>query len=457
MWRRYINPRSTAFKILAPATALFSASTLYCYVFHVRRSYKRDPSYLNPVKDAIWDESNKTNFNYESALYNYINALKALQRKKDPLSEPYTRIELKIAQMFENLGMYEEAHSIYLEMLYRFFNALVTPSKIPDDERPDFLRKDLRILIKSLEINKDVELGKKNLLAHLLLAQEEVMSRSPELKKFFDDRKEMVGSDLKSNANLNLNALKDILNLKYFKTVVNDENIKLDDNGHMILDIEKKSSAWEPFKEEFFTARDLYTAFCLSSHDVGTALSCKMTTLEWMVMADMPPGQILLSQANVGSLLYLQAEKYEAEIEKLKERLHLNNEKITTLGEEFKKMSDDNIITKLRSLNKNKDTCLKMANECYDNIIEFSKKNRNLKYHMKDQLDPAISQAIALSTYGKGVLNLHDGVLSKAEKLLKDSITLAKETDFIELLKEAEGELERTNILKEKQIGSSNN
>lgn len=47
-----------------------------------------------------------------------------------------------------------------------------------------------------------------------------------------------------------------------------------------------------------------------------------------------------------------------------------------------------------------------------------------------------------------GVLSLHEGVLAKAEKLFKDSITMAKETDFNELLAEAEKELQKTNVLK---------
>lgn len=68
---------------------------------------------------------------------------------------------------------------------------------------------------------------------------------------------------------------------------------------------------------------------------------------------------------------------------------------------------------------------------------------------MKDQLDTAIPQAIALSTYGKGILNLHNGVLNKAERHLSDAISLAKETDFEELLKEAEGELKKAKDLKE--------
>lgn len=385
------------------------------------------------LRKGLWAESDKEHFDYQKAIKYYIEALDECQKVKvDPISDEYTGIELKVAEMYEKLNMFEEANGVYLELLYRYFDALKTPGKISEEKRPDMIRRDLRVLIKSLETNKDIGMGRRNLLSHLLLAQEEVLSRSPELKKFFENRKEKSRNLFQGKA----------LEASDFKTFVNEDTLKLNDEGYMILDLQKNTSAWEPFKEEFFTARDLYTAFCLSAKDIAAALSCKMTTVEWMVMADMPPGQILLSQANLGSLLYLQGENFEAEIYQLEEK----RKKDVSL------QADETMIKSLRNLHRNRDTCLQMASQCYDSVVQFAKRNNKLRFNMKDQLDPSVSQAIALSTYGMGVLNLHQGVLAKAEKLLKDSISMAKEIDFDELLKEAENELEKTAALKlEKQ------
>lgn len=376
------------------------------------------------LRKGLWAESDKEQFDYQKALKFYIEALNECQKLKvDPISDEYTGIELKVAEMYEKLNMLEEATGVYLEILYRYFDALHTPDRVPEDKRPEMIRRDLRVLIKSLETNKDVSVGKRNLLAHLLMAQEEVLSRSQELKEFFERRKEKSKSLFTGKA----------LEASDFKTFVNENTIELDDEGYMILNLQKNSSAWEPFKEEFFTARDLYTAFCLSSKDIAAALSCKMTTVEWMVMADMPPGQILLSQANLGSLLYLQGEKFEAEIDQLEKKRE----------EDPALQNAENVVKTLRHLHRNRDTCLEMATRCYDSVIQFAKKNSKLRFNMKDQLDPAVPQAIALSTYGMGVLNLHQGLLAKSEKLLKDSISMAREIDFQELLKEARNELEK--------------
>ena len=381
-------------------------------------------------KEAIWQESDRMDFNYKEALRRYIEALETCDRSHvEPLSDDYTRIELKIAEMYEKLNMVDEAQTLYQELLCRFFEALNVPGKVDESERGEVLRKDLRILIKSLEINKDIESGKKRLLQHLLLAQEEILSKSPELKEFFENRKKKLSMIKDVNKDPNDD----------FKTFVSEENIKIDDQGYMILDLEKNSSAWEPFKEEFFTSRDLYTAYCLSSKDIAAALSCKITSVEWMVMADMPPGQILLSQANLGSLFYLQAEKLEADLNQLEQKKSEESDQELDMG---------TYIKAVRFVRKNRDLCLERAQKCFDSVISFAKRNRKIRFHVKDQLDPSVAQSIALSTYGMGVLSLHEGVLVKAEKLFKDSITMAKETDFNELLAEAEKELEKTAILK---------
>lgn len=56
-------------------------------------------------KEAIWQESDRMDFNYKEALRRYIEALETCDRSHvEPLSDDYTRIELKIAEMYEKLA-----------------------------------------------------------------------------------------------------------------------------------------------------------------------------------------------------------------------------------------------------------------------------------------------------------------------------------------------------------------
>ncbi|CEP60957.1 uncharacterized protein LALA0_S02e03532g [Lachancea lanzarotensis] len=390
------------------------------------------------LRKALWEESDRKDHDYQAALKYYLEALQECDKLEvDPISDEYTGIELKVAEMYERLDMGDRAHDLYLEMLYRYFDALHSPGRVADNLRPHLIQKDLRVLIKSLEMNKDVQIGKRNLLAHLLLAQEEVLSRSPELKKYFDKRKERTAKLFRGDT-MAAQPLE-------FQNLVNEDNIKLNEESYMIVDLAKNSSAWEPFKEEFFTARDLYTAYCLSTQDITSALSCKLTTVEWMVMADMPPGQILLSQANLGSLLYLQGENFESRIHKLT----LQREQAANSSD------DDTMIRTLRQLHKNRDSCFEMAHKCYDSIIRFSKKNKKLRFNAKDLMDPSAAHAIALSIYGTGVISLHKRNWAKAERLLNESIALAEETNFQELLTEAHQELRKVAIAKEAAASKS--
>lgn len=436
------NDPSRWYLIIGMAALLTIGSGFYFDTFNekgtgILKDYKYDPKVSKYLKEAVWMESNKGNYNYSEALKYYAMALDEMPSHVSKLSDNYTRIELKVAEMLERLNMFDRSKDIYNEILNRFYLVLSDRSdmstKMSVNERAELIRKDLRILIKSLELNQDIQFGKRKLLAHLLLVQEEILLKSPELKEFFDRKRERTNKLLRGQS----------LTVDDFQTFINEDNIKLDkdDSGLMILDMDKNSSAWEPFKEELFVARDLYTAYCLSSKDIASALTCKMTTLEWMVMADMPPGQILLAQANLGSLFYLQVEKLNADIEQINLKIQENPDLL----------KDETIIKALRILNKNKRNCLKMTERCYDSILDFFNKNKRLRYHIKDQLDTSIPQAIALSTYGKGVLVLHDGSLAQAEGLLKDAITLAKEEDFKELINEANKELERVQTLRLEQ------
>ena len=239
------------------------------WVYYPHHNYPRSVAKI--LRKALWEESDKKNFNYQGALKFYIEALQECDKlEMDPLCDEYTGVQLKIAEMYEHLNFQKEANDVYWELVHRYYQALNTPGKVSENLRTTMVQKDLRVLIKALEQNQDLLYGKKVLLAHLLLAQEEILSRSPELKKYFDSRKQDV---IKSNGTDG----HDIIVIKQkFEPDEFLKSIKLDENGYMVLDLQKDSSAWEPLKDEFFTARDLYTAYCLSTKDILSALGLSL-------------------------------------------------------------------------------------------------------------------------------------------------------------------------------------
>ena len=73
------------------------------------------------------------------------------------------------------------------------------------------------------------------------------------------------------------------------------------------------------FKEDYIVIWDLYTETFLNKNNIEQVVEYKIVIIGWMVLTNMPPsGQILLSQANLGSLLYMKTEKIESTILQIK-------------------------------------------------------------------------------------------------------------------------------------------
>ncbi|KAH3899707.1 uncharacterized protein SCDLUD_003992 [Saccharomycodes ludwigii] len=408
------------------------------------------------LRKGLWEErdDNRDNNgmpNYQAALKYYLLALdKADEVGMSKISDDYTGIELKVAEMYEKLNMVDNASRIYLELSYRYYDCLRNGTyDIDEMEKPHYIQKDLRCVIKWLQFNMSsqphpevFQFAKGLLLSHLLLAEEELMAKSPEfplnnLTK--DDLQKQIEHKYSGTIN--------------FENMINEDNIFLDTDGYIALDLEQKSSyAWFPFKDEFFTARDLYSAMCLSTKDIASAVNYKLTTLKWMVLAGMAPGQIMLSQANLGSLLYLRGEEFEGKLNYLQK----HPESLNSTNTEG--VADDlNLTTTMRLYNKSKDECYKAAIECYEAIIKFTRNHSKLRFESNiNGLNPSVSQAIVLSTYGLGVVNLHLDHLPQAEKLLNDSLSMSKQIGFAELTTEAENELKKLQAIKaeKKQLES---
>ena len=117
------------------------------------------------------------------------------------------------------------------------------------NERVELIRKHLRILIKTLELKKDVDSSKKNLLAHLLLVQEEVLLKSSELEEFFDRKRKTANELLKGQ----------LLTVDEFQTLANGKNIKVDkyNNGLIILDMNKDSRVRGSFQRRIISCKGL--------------------------------------------------------------------------------------------------------------------------------------------------------------------------------------------------------
>ena len=145
------------------------------------------PSVAKILRKGLWAESDKGEKDYQLALKHYLEALEECRElRMDRLSDEYTGIQLKVGEMYERLGMLDDAAFVYNEIATLYLSVLkAAPDSVQGarvtgiDHRGHLIQKDLRIALKLVELNRENPLlSKAILITHLLIAQDLMMSRS---------------------------------------------------------------------------------------------------------------------------------------------------------------------------------------------------------------------------------------------------------------------------------------
>lgn len=361
------------------------------------------------LRKGLWAESDRGGHDYQKALEHYIEALELAQQEQlDPLSDEYTGIQLKIGQMYEQLSMSSDALMVYSEIAAAYLLALTTPGAVSVKERPHLIQKDLRVVLKSVQLNPtDAHMCKMLLMTHLLVAQEEVAKRSASVAK-------LIAMDSPKN------------NATSF--IPNEDPELLAPKPQVKVQLNRE--AWEPFRDELFNARELFTAICITTGDISTAARTATATTEWMINAECSPSEIMKSQTNLGSIMFLNAEAFADGVAR-SQRAGKNSDSEKDFNEKARKKS------------------LELAVKCYESVLEFSKQ-------LPTSLRRAegMEESIALATYGLGVVRLHNGDLITARNLLREARVRAKGAGFTDLVNNAEEELKKVRGYMDNQQAS---
>ncbi|KAF5103928.1 hypothetical protein DV451_001156 [Geotrichum candidum] len=347
------------------------------------------PEVADKLRQGLYAEGSAGGFDYKTALFHYLEALEEADKVGlHALSDEYTGLQLKIAEMYEKLGMKNEAKMVYKELGIAYITALTDDNVIPAELRPHIIQRDLRVALKTayLESATNPQLAKIGLMVHFRLAQDEVAKKSPELAKMIN------GSNKQRNINIPLSL-----------------------DGEVNNDY---ADAWKPFRDELFNARDMFVALCIATGDIGLAIQTKLTSTEWMAVSGYDASETLMSFYNAGAIFYLQAEELEVR----------DHEKKPTIS------SDGQI----KSAAELAQISMGQANACFSAVLSLIK-----KLPSRLRRDSDIDDVQALATYGLGVIALHKGNLDKASDLLREARLRAKGCGYTDLAKNADIELDK--------------
>lgn len=412
------------------------------------------------LRKGLWAESDKGEFDYQLALKHYLEALEHAQEiGLDPLSDEYTGIQLKIGEMFERLNMLTDAAYIYNEIATLYLTVLTASPQSEDGlrikdrkHRRHLIQKDLRIALKLVSLNtSNPALSKAILITHLIIAQDEVnklMGQTPGKLNLINKIKPDGGNNNSQQPGES-----------YTAVLENDEIVITNSATGEESRIKKTPEVWEPFTDEFFNAMDLLSAICISAGDLTMATKVKIAMNESMLLADIEPSKMLLSQCNLGSLLYMQAEELEAQEIGLKRKIselsgikyeELNGDQDFSSQNQLKETIPIQDQEAFRNVVKSREICLKLAVKSYESVLQFAKSFPQdfIKQHKE------ISETVAIATYGLGVINLHLSQYDKAERFLRESRVRARNCNYDTLFPMIEKELEK--LFNEKKLVKNN-
>ncbi|KAK6460111.1 hypothetical protein DFJ63DRAFT_262234 [Scheffersomyces coipomensis] len=446
-------PRSSFFKRFVYTTVGITIVGGYLYyMFWPKHTFPSSVAKI--LRKGLWAESDRGEHDYQLALKYYLESLKHYDDiGVDHLSDEYTGIQLKVGEMFERLNMLEDAAFVYNEIATLYLTVLSAQANSEQGKRikninhkRHLIQKDLRIAMKLVELNKhNVQLSKSILITHLIIAQDEINKHYKSSSIYNSSRSIQTPNDGKNDNIVNVVLSKDTM------TVIGA-------NGEAVFN--KAPGIWEPFTDEYFNAMDLLSALSISTGDLTMALQIKIMTIESMLVADVEPSKLLINQCNLGSLLYLQAEEYQAQEIVLKRKISktlnidydkLNNEEIfsktTKLGNKIIKSTKilPHEKVDLETAVLSKDRCLQLSQESFEGVIQFAKL---IPQEVISQ-NNSINETVALATYGLGVIHLHLSQYDIAERLLRESRVRSKSCGYDHLLIEIEQELEK--LFKEKK------
>lgn len=412
------NPTPRYKKVLGSILMVSGIMGVCYYLYWPKHTFPSSVAKI--LRKGLWAESDKGEEDYELALKYYIEALKKCDELElDKLSDEYTGIQLKIGEMYERLNLIDQANFVYNEIATLYLKVLTDDSAaLSESLKHHLIQKDLRIIIKLVELNKQ----NMNLCRAILVTHSTIPSLIIDSK---------VGKKLSS---LNVDDI---------------ETFKQKNNSLVYF---------LPFLDEYVNVLNLLIAINISLGDYNYSINLNLNLNKLMLLINYDSDKVLLNQCNLGSLLYLQSEIFELKLVDF-----LKSKKIdykTNDATDYKNyvdkfnMADDSTYN---TFYKNYINCINLAIDAYENVSKIGKsliKNKNLD-NIESEESPEhdmfvrINELIALSTYSLGVINLHLKDYTKSERLLRESRVMARSCKYTDLLNEIESELNK--LFKEKK------
>lgn len=397
-----VRPRRWWPKILTLSIVVGAFATWKIMTWH---EYPQEVA--GKLKEGLMAEINGAGFrrpDHKKALHCYIEALlEADKLEMSPLSDEYTGIQLKIADMYEQLGMVNDAVLMYLEIGDAYLSGLAL-NQIPEALRGHIISRNLKVaLMAGIYLSSDPQTAWRILMPHLQLASREAARNSDVLAEAMKDQS--------------------LFNFDY-----------LDGLKTGALPNDKLEKSWAPFRDDIFSLREMMVGLYVASGESIPALLYKLKTTKLMVESGFPVGDCMLSVVNAASLLYYQGIMAYARVKSDdNSKIEKTNLSLFQPLSLFGLDGGPHTPEKFMDLSK----------------LAYSKIKESVEgLNGSDRRSAFVPEAYAMALYGLGVIHVSRREWAEAADIFEEVRLRARGCEVEDLIRSAESEMAKVDKLK---------
>lgn len=377
------------------------------------------------LKEGLWatiDGGGHRIPDFRKALAKYIEALQEADRlQMTPWSDEYTGIQVVIADLYERMGLLQEAASMYSEVANTYLIA-ITKKKIPAEDLDRIITRALRVvLLAGLLMSTDANSFKsvvELLTPYMVMATREAIKKNEELKFL-----------LQEYPVFNVGYLRDIQNKQLPNAIF--------------------ENCWGSYRDELFSLREMMTGIAAASGEYMQALMIKLKTTQIMLTSGYSTGECLLSAVNIASLMYLQSvnlrfsgqDVYGSTITSVENSTNSDDE-LPISGEGGAKLSPIVSLAHKRAQQKpTAQSFLNLANNIYEEVLATIS-------GLDQRRTDFIPEAYVMALYGQGVIATSQGNWALAADRLSEARLRARGSQIESLLQTSDSEIAKIEEMK---------
>ncbi|QPG74662.1 hypothetical protein FOA43_001994 [Brettanomyces nanus] len=367
------------------------------------------------LRKALWAESDKED-DYLKALDYYQRALdEAGKEKMEQLDPRYTGIVLKIAEMYEKMGMVDREREVYEKLAEFLFGKLINDD-VKDEWKDILIDRDLVVTTRLATLADKPRLKETmdNLLDRLIYCERRIDDKWPFL------------SNLGANEQVTIEEILDLDERIPRKQFIEKHSSSSPDSKRFLGRWYPK---WPYFKENLIRSRDLYAMKEMADKRNDFSIELLKSNLIWMGLSQDYPIYIGTAICNLASAYYMKSERHQ---------LHIGQ-----INRMIKAEEDPNELVNLKMVLKNEqreqEKSITESEKIYKKLID---KMGGVEGARAYEDNAKLQACLCMALYSLGVIELSKDKNGQSKQYFTQAKNIAADAGLIQIVERVDKEME---------------